>query len=150
MSRRPAEAGPRSYLPGMRSRALTLALRIAAAVVVALHAGLLYQRIADHSIANPDVIARWLVAALIALAALHLLHRRASSRVWLVFAIAVVLMHVSAPPQAIFVVAPLIAIVLAPAVSRPRNITRFLAISRFAVRCIVSRDCTADRAPPLP
>ena len=129
----------------MRSRALTLALRIAAAVVVALHAGLLFQRIEDQSITNPDVIARWLVAALLASGALHLLHRRVSWRVWLVFAIAVVLMHVSA----VFVIAPLIAIVIGPAVIEPRNITRFAAIGELEVRCIAPHHCTADRAPPL-
>ena len=133
----------------MRSRAFTIALRIAAAVVVALHAVLLYQRIEDHSIANPDVIARWLVAALLAAGALHLLHRRASWRAWLVFAIAVLLMHVSAPPQAIFVIAPLIAIVIGPAVSRPRELTRFAGIGGLEVRGVVLHDCTSDRAPPF-
>ena len=137
----------------MRSRALTVALRIAATVVVALHAVLLYQRIEDHSITNPDVITRWLIAALLAAGALHLLHRRVSWRAWLVFAIALVLihvlMHVSAPPQAIFVIAPLIAIVIGPSVSRPRDVTRFVGIGRLAVRVVVPHDCTADRAPPL-
>lgn len=133
----------------MRSRALTVAVRIAAAVVVALHAGLLYQRIEDRSIANPDVIARWLVAAFLAAGALHLLHRRVSWRAWLVFAIAVLLMHVSAPPQAIFVIAPLIAITIGPAVPRPRDITRFAGIGGLEVRGVVLHDCTADRAPPF-
>lgn len=133
----------------MRWRALTVALRIVAAVVVALHAGLLYRRIEDQSIADPLVIARWLLAALLALGALHLLHRRVSWRAWLVFAIAVVLLHVSAPPQAIFVIAPLIALVIGPAVTQPRDITRFAGIGGLEVRGVVLHDCTADRAPPF-
>lgn len=133
----------------MRSRALTVALRIAAAVVVALHAGLLYQRIEDQSIADPVVIARWLIAALVALGALHLLHRRVSWRAWLVCATAIVLIHAGTPAQAIFVIAPLIVIAIGLAVSRPREIARFAGIGGLEVRGVVLHDCTADRAPPL-
>lgn len=132
----------------MRSRALTIALRIAAALVAALHAALLAQRIEDLSITRPDVIARWLAAALLAAGALHLLHRRVSWRAWLVFAIAVLLMHAGAPPQAVFAVAPLIAIAIGFTICRPRDTTRFAGMAGFAFHSVAPHDCTADRAPP--
>lgn len=117
MSALPAQNGRRSYLHNMRWRLSSVVLRIAAVVLVALHAGLLWQRIEDLSITDPQVMARWCAAAVAAAAGLLLLHFRVSRRSWVVFWTVIVLLHAAAPArdarldifvEAVFALAPLI------------------------------------------
>lgn len=132
----------------MRWRIRSAILRFVAALVVALHGALLWQRIDDRSILQPEVLARWLAAAAVGGAALVLLRRRASRRAWLGFWLAVFLLHAAPlPDAAIFTVVGLL-LLAAGDVSRPLP-----AASRFEVRAAaVPRSSVvvslATRAPP--
>ena len=90
----------RSRIRGTQ-RALSMGILLSTAVLVALHAGILWQRVADQSIAQPAVMVRWVLAAVIALGALVLRRLASSSRsTWLVFWAIVILLHVMAPAGA--------------------------------------------------
>lgn len=141
----------------MRWRIRSLLLQIAAMLIVALHAGLLWQRIEDLSITEPIVIARWCAAAIAAAAALFLLHLRVSWRSWLVFWIVIVLLHVAAPVQhvrlevlveVVFALCPLILLIVGLAsASQPGN-RSFLDRENFALPIALQTAALPSRAPP--
>src|SRR6185503_2932759 len=87
----------RSRLRGTH-RVLSMGILLSTGALVALHVGFLWQRVADQSIAQPGVMARWALAAAIAFGALALRRIASSSRsTWLVFWAIVALLHVMAP-----------------------------------------------------
>ncbi|PYQ31769.1 MAG: hypothetical protein DMF56_01290 [Acidobacteria bacterium] len=135
----------------MSRRATALIVRTLTAAVVLLHAGFLWQRIGDLSITEPGVIARWSVAAIVAAAALLLLHLRVSRRAWLVFWTIVVLLHAPAPVTAITIaaVAPAILWVIGAIRFQPRRIATLLEIATFIVAIAISTITLPSRAPPL-
>lgn len=158
MSIRAAQFEVRPYLRSMQSRIRHILLRIAAAVVAALHAGLLWNRIDDLSITEPQVIARWCAAAVTAAVALFLFHQRVSRRTWLVFWIAVVLLHAVAPSQnvridvlteTIFVIAPLILLFAGPAFSPVSGSPATVADERFPRFLTLLAASLPSRAPPV-
>lgn len=125
--------------------------------VVALHAGLLWQRIEDLSIAKPEVIAAWCAAAIAAAAGLFLLHLRVSWRSWLVFWIVIVLLHAAAPAQgvrfdvlieAVFALAPLILLLAAFSCLRPRGSALRIDGNSFALPFTLLTASLSSRAPP--
>ena len=133
-------------------------LRIAAVIVAALHARLLWQRIEDLSITNPEVLARWCAAAIAAAVGLLLLHLRVSWRSWIVFWTVIVLLHAAAPVQdaqlavfieAVFVLAPLI-LLLAGLISdsQPEK-TSFVDRGNLALSIGLLAASLPSRAPPL-
>lgn len=104
----------------MRRRFHARVLRIAAIGVVALHAFLLWRRIADLSITEPLVLARWGVAAVAAAAALALIHRGASWRAWVVFWTVIVLLHAVAPAPMVILQTALVVLGCGVAHASPR------------------------------
>ena len=68
-----------------------MALLFVVAALVLLHAVLLWQRVDDRSIARPEVAMRWIVAAVIAGAALLVRRVSTGSRIWIVFWLTVAL-----------------------------------------------------------
>ena len=140
----------------MRWRIRFVLLRIAAAIVAALHARLLWQRVEDLSITDPQVMARWCAAAIAAAAGLLLLHLRVSWRSWVVFWTVIVLLHAAAPVQArldifveaVFALAPLILLLagLLPASQLAR--TSLPEQKRFALPIAFLATSLPCRAPP--
>ena len=158
MSALPAQNVPVRYLAIMSRRIGSVALVVAAVFVTALHAGLLWQRVADLSITEPQVMARWGGAALAASAALLLLRRRVSWRAWLVFALAIVLLHSVAAPrnvrvdvlaEAIFSLAPLILLLAGVGLALPPRDALRLDSRRIAPRVTLLAASLTSRAPPL-
>jgi hypothetical protein len=140
----------------MRWRTRSLLLRIAAMVVAALHAGLLWRRVEDLSITEPQVLARWSAAAIAVAIGLVLLHLRVSRRSWLVFWTVIVLLHAFAPSgvnidvltEAVFVLGPLILIV-AGLTSRHRPGSSPLIVEgNFALPITLLTASLPSRAPP--
>jgi hypothetical protein len=140
----------------MRWRIRSILLRIAAVIVAALHARLLWQRIDDLSITDPEVIVRWSAAAIAAAVGLLLLHFRASWRSWLVFWIVIVLLHVAAPVDArldvlvetVFALAPWFLVVGGITSARmPANATR-IDDDRLAFPIPLLVSSLPCRAPP--
>jgi hypothetical protein len=134
---------------------------LATAALVALHAGILWQRLADQSIAQPGVMARWAVAAVIALGALVLRRIGSSSRsTWLVFWAIVALLHVMAPAGAEYtadlavlteaglIAAPLLVMFVAAATGTAIGITAFCAVQTSAFSFAELTAHARDRAPP--
>ena len=158
MSARPAPNGRRRYLRNMHRRLSSVMLRIAATIVVALHAGLLWQRIEDLSITEPDVIARWCAAAIVAAVALLLLHLRVSWRSWLVFGVVVVLLHAALPIEnvrlevlieAVFALAPLILLWATLTAAVPSRSGASVDQNRFAFLIASLTVSLPSRAPPF-
>jgi hypothetical protein len=140
----------------MRWRIRSLLLWIAAMVVAALHAGLLWQRVQDLSITEPQVLARWTAAAIAAAAGLVLLHLGVSRRSWLVFWTVIVLLHAFAPSgvnidvltEAVFALGPLLLLVAAfPSTQRPGN-SSLLDRESFALPITLLTASLPSRAPP--
>ena len=127
-------------------------------VIVALHAGVLWQRVEDLSITEPEVLARWSAAALAAMAGLVLLHLRVSRRSWLVFWTVVVLLHAFAPSgvninvltEAAFVLAPLILLGAGLTSARQPGSASLLDQGSFTPPIILLTDSLTSRAPPAP
>ena len=141
----------------MRWRIRSAIVRLTAAIIVALHCGLLWQRVEDLSILRPDVLARWCGAAIVAAAAFILLRRRVSWRTWLVFWLAVFLLHAAplqdgrsaAPIEAVFAVASLM-LLAAGAVAVDAGRSERYAESQMAAPPAVSLAASlSTRAPPL-
>lgn len=136
-----------------------MGILLSTAVLVALHAGILWQRLADQSIAQPAVMGRWAVAALVALGALVLRRRSSSSRSWLVFWAIVVLLHVLAPAgadaaslavltEAGLLAAPLLVMFVAAIAGTNIAIHAFLASPARVFSCAGLTSHARDRAPP--
>jgi hypothetical protein len=132
-------------------------LRIAALVIAALHAGLLWQRIENLSITEADVIARWCAAAIVAAVALLLLHLRVSWRSWLVFGVVVLLLHAALPmeslhldvlTEAVFALTPLILLLAGLTAAPPWRSGAFLDQNRFAFLIASLTASLPSRAPP--
>lgn len=140
----------------MRWRIRSVLLRIAAMIVVALHAGVLWQRVEDLSITEPEVLARWCAAAIAAAAGLVLLHLRASRRTWLVFWTVIVLLHAFAPSgvnidvltEAVFAVAPLILLVAGPTSRHEPGSSSLIEQGSFALPITLLTASLPSRAPP--
>jgi hypothetical protein len=150
----------RSRLRGTH-RALSLGILLSTAALVVLHAGLLWQRLADHSIAQPAVMAKWALAAVIALGALVLRRVASSSRsTWLVFWAIVVLLHVVAPGAAdtadlavlteagLAAAAPLLVMFVAAVAVTSISITAFCAVQASAFSLAGLTSHARGRAPP--
>jgi hypothetical protein len=130
----------------MRWRIRSVLLQIAAVIVAALHARLLWQRIEDLSITDPAVMARWCAAAIAAAAGLLLLHLRVSWRSWVVFWTVIVLLHAPAPVA--FVLAPLmLLLVVSTSASEPAK-TSFLAHASVTYPVAWLPALLPSRAPP--
>ena len=132
-------------------------LRIAAVVIAALHAGLLWQRIEDLSITDPQVMARWCAAAIAAAVGLLLLHLRVSWRSWVVFWTVIVLLHAAAPVQdaqldvfieAVFALAPLILLAAGIIPANRPGPTSLAGQERFAPSIALVATSLLSRAPP--
>ena len=132
-------------------------LRIAAAIVVALHARLLWQRIEDLSITDPEVMARWCAAAIAAAVGLLLLHLRVSWRFWVVFWTVIVLLHAAVPAQdtqldvfieAVFALAPLILLAAGIIPASRSGPTSLAHQERFAPSITLVATSLLSRAPP--
>jgi hypothetical protein len=141
----------------MHRRLSSVLLRIAAVVIAALHAGLLWQRIEDLSITDPAVLARWCAAALAAAAGLLLLHLRVSWRSWVVFWTVIVLLHAAAPMQqarldvfieAVFALAPLILLAASIVRASQAGPTPLAVQERFALPVALLATSLPCRAPP--
>jgi len=147
----PAEIPPVSYLARMSRRATVIIVRTLTAAVALLHAGFLWRRIGDLSITEPEVIARWSVAAIVAAAALVLLHRRVSRRAWVVFWTIVVLLHAPAPVTAITIaaVAPVILLVIGVMHFNLRRTASFFEAAALTFAIAPAAITLASRAPPL-
>ena len=149
----------RSRIRGTQ-RALSMGILLATAALVALHAGILWQRVADQSIAQPAVMARWALAAAIALGALVLRRMASSSRsTWLVFWAIVILLHVMAPAganaadlavltEAGLVAAPLLVMFVIAVAATNLGITAFRVEPAKACSFAGLTSQTRDRAPP--
>lgn len=149
----------RSRLRGTH-RALSLGILLSTAALVVLHAGLLWQRLADQSIAQPAVMAKWAAAALIALLALVLRRLASSSRsTWLVFWAIVVLLHVMAPgaadtadlavlTEAGLAAAPILMMFVAAVAVTSISITAFCAVQASAFSLAGLTSHARGRAPP--
>lgn len=93
-----AFGGPKSNRVAAMKSALSYLRRVAGVIAMlwlaGFHAGFLWRRLADDSINEPRVLARWLTSALL-LCGLVLMRRALSSRshVFLVFWLLVALMH---------------------------------------------------------
>ena len=138
-----------------------MGILLSTGALVALHAGFLWQRLADHSIAQPGVIARWAVAAAIALGALVLRRIASPSRsVWLVFWAIVVLLHVIAPigsaetaqlavlTEGVLAAAPLLVIFVAAAAVTAVATMPFHDVRTSAFSFAELTAHIRDRAPP--
>lgn len=137
-----------------------MGILLATAALVALHAGILWQRVADQSIAQPAVMARWALAAAIALGALVLRRVASSSRsTWLVFWAIVILLHVMAPAgadaadlavltEAGLIAAPLLVMFVIAVAATNIGITAFGAEPAKACSFAGLTSQTRDRAPP--
>lgn len=137
-----------------------MGILLSTAALVALHAGILWQRLADQSIAQPAVMAKWVVAVLIALAALVLRRVASSSRsTWLVFWAIVVLLHVVAPgaadtadlavlTEAGLAAAPLLVMFVAAVAVTSIGITAFCAVQASAFSLAGLTSHARGRAPP--
>ncbi len=149
----------RSRIRGTQ-RALSMGILLATAALVALHAGILWQRVADQSIAQPAVMARWALAAAIALGALVLRRRASSSRsAWLVFWAIVILLHVMAPAgvdaadlavltEAGLVAAPLLVMFVIAVAAASIGMAAFRTEPAMACSVAGPTSQTRDRAPP--
>lgn len=118
---------------------------------------MLWQRVQDLSITDPHVTARWLAAALVAVAGLLLLHRRVSWRTWVVFWTAVVLLHAAAPIQtvplhvvieAVFAVSPLILWLIRRTLATHFEKASAIDGGRYALPTAWLTGSVAGRAPP--
>jgi uncharacterized membrane protein len=138
-----------------------MGILLSTGALVALHAGFLWQRLADQSIAQPGVMARWALAAVIALGALVLRRIGSSSRsTWLVFWAIVALLHVMAPAgaesiadlavlaEAGLVAVPLLVMFVAAATGTAIGITAFCAVQTSAFSFAELTAHARDRAPP--
>lgn len=132
----------------MRRRFHARVLRIAAIGVVALHAFLLWRRIADLSITEPLVLARWCVAAVAAAAALALLQRRASWRAWVVFWTVIVLLHAVAPAPMGILQTALVLLGCGVALASPRQRSSILPDRGISWHATLPVPSLATRAPP--
>jgi hypothetical protein len=141
----------------MHWRFSSVMLRIAAVAVAALHAGLLWRRISDLSITEPEVIARWCAAAIVAAVALLLLHLRVSWRSWLVFGVVVVLLHVALPmesmrfdilTEAVFAFMPLILLLAGLSAAPPSRSGLLAGQNSFALLVASLTASLPSRAPP--
>jgi hypothetical protein len=130
----------------MHWRIRSVLLRIAAVILAALHARLLWQRIEDLSIAEPEVMARWGAAAIAAAAGLLLLRLRVSWRSWVVFWTVIVLLHAAAP--VVFVVVPLILLLVAAISARESAKPSLLLDASFACPIALLPVLLPSRAPP--
>ena len=127
-------------------------------VIVALHAGVLWQRVEDLSITEPEVLARWCAAAIAAAAGLVLLHLRVSRRTWLVFWTVIVLLHAFAPSgvdihvltEAAFVLAQLILLMAALIPARQPGSAQLFDRGSFVLPIILLTGSLPSRAPPAP
>jgi hypothetical protein len=87
--------------PGSRLRALSVLARTVAGGLVAFHLWLLLQRLADATIGHPEVLLRWVGAAILGAGALAMRRRGLpllSGRSGLVFWLLVLLLHAGASP----------------------------------------------------
>jgi hypothetical protein len=142
----------------MRWRIRSLLLRVAAMVVAALHAGVLWHRVEDLSITEPVVLARWTAAAIAAVAALVLLHFRVSRRSWLVFWTVIVLLHAFAPSgvninvltEAVFAIAPMILLVAGLTSAHQSGSASLFDQGSFVLPNTLLTDSLPSRAPPAP
>lgn len=138
-----------------------MGILLSTGVLVALHAGILWQRLADQSIAQPGVMARWALAAVIAFGALVLRRIASSSRsTWLVFWAIVALLHVMAPTgaeskadlavlaEAGLVAAPLLVMFVVAATGTAIGVTSFYAVQTNAFSFAELTAHARDRAPP--
>ena len=141
----------------MRWRIRFVVLRIAAAIVVALHARLLWQRVEDLSITDPAVMARWCAGAIAAVVGLLLMHLRVSWRAWIVFWTVIVLLHAAAPAQearldllieALFTFAPLILLSIGGSSAIDAGKTAFVDPGSFALPNALLATSLPSRAPP--
>jgi hypothetical protein len=141
----------------MQGRIRSVVLWIAAVIITVLHARALWQRIADLSITEPNVIARWCAAAIVAVAALLLLHLRVSRRSWVVFWVVVLLLHTAMPIEnarldvlieAIFAVVPLMLVAAASSRTPRSRIASLLDQENFALRITLWTASLPSRAPP--
>lgn len=141
----------------MRWRIRFVLLRMAAAVLVALHARLLWQRVEDLSITDPTVMARWCAGAIAAAVGLLLLHFRVSWRSWVVFWTVIVLLHAAAPAQearldvlieALFTFAPLILLWTAGSSAIDACRTAFADSGSFPLPSALLAASLPSRAPP--
>lgn len=123
-------------------------IRIAAIGVVALHASLLWQRIADLSITEPLVLARWCAAAVAAAAALALIHRRASWRAWVVFWTVIVLLHAVAPAPMVVLQTALLVLGCGVVFTSPRRRISILPDRGISFHGTLLVPSLATRAPP--
>lgn len=92
---------PRSGAASALPRLLSGAVSLVGVGVALFHAGLLAERLRDLSIAEPEVLASWLGAAILGLLALYLRRRNlpiASGRSGLVFWLLVLLLHLGLTP----------------------------------------------------
>ena len=125
-------------------------------VVAALHAGLLWQRVEDLSITEPQVLARWSAAAIAVAVGLVLLHLRVSRRSWLVFWTVIVLLHAFAPSgvniyvltEAVFAIAPLILLVAGLTSARQSGSASLFDQESFALPITLLTASLPSRAPP--
>lgn len=134
-------------------RALSIALLLAIGALVFLHAMLLWQRLDDRTIARPDVAIRWIAGAAIAIAAFLLRRATARSRVWVVFWIAVAILHLCGPAGAVLTQAVIAATpLLLPLVVATMCAASSDSLLDFAHRSEATREpafaLAGDRAPP--
>ncbi|MDP9193117.1 MAG: hypothetical protein M3P06_15575 [Acidobacteriota bacterium] len=142
-------------------RAISLGILLATVAIVALHAGLLWQRFVDQTIVQPGVMARWAVAAALALGALALRRIAGSSRsAWLVFWAIVVLLHVIAPggaeqsaqlavlTETVLAGAPLLMMFVAAALATNIGIAQLSPVRTSGSSIAGLTAQTRDRAPP--
>lgn len=132
----------------MRRRLHVHGTRIAAAAVAALHAALLWERIATFSITDPVVIARWCAAAVAGAVALLMVHRRASWRAWVIFWIVIVLLHAVAPGTMVVLQTALAALGCGLAFAAPRPRFSLLPDLGIAFHATLPVPSLATRAPP--
>lgn len=142
-------------------RTLSLTTLLLTVFLVASHVGLLWQRIENWSITEPEVMARWAVSALLGIAALYLRRMATTTRrTWLIFWLIIAVLHVVAPspsttPTAatlantILAVAPLflLLIVVAAAVGHTARSSRFAHFAPFIG--FAATASIRDRAPPI-
>jgi hypothetical protein len=134
-------------------RVLSMALLLVIAAVVLLHAVLLWQRLDDLSIARPEVATRWIGAAAIGVAALLLRRASSGSRGWVVFWLAVVLLHLAGPAgavltQAVLTATPLLLMFVAVAIGFACSYAPCLLVRHNTAECAELVSSVRGRAPP--
>lgn len=115
--------------------------RLAIAVLVGFHGILLWRRILDASIAQPEVLAKWIAAIVLTVALLSIRNARgAFIVVWLLVA----MLHVGVPGEIVMV---LLAVALPATFLFTLDASWFVEPIVFAAR-IIGRTPQLGRSPP--